>query len=74
MQFALRTNTMIKDANSAFSPDQSVLNFCSTATRGRRAADASPAYAATLPRPVYESSFSTSKEGYETSNYPVNTC
>ena len=58
--------------NSAFSPDQSVLSFRSSAQllHGRSAADLSPAYVgrSTLPRPVYESSFWTSKEIYETSH------
>jgi len=44
---------MIPDINLAFSPDQFVLNFCSTAKR-RSAVDVSPAlYAANLPRAVY---------------------
>ena len=44
---------MIPDINVAFSPDQFVLNFCSTAKR-RSAVDVSPAlYAANLPRAVY---------------------
>jgi len=42
--------------------DESVFNFCSTATRLSRL------YAATLPRPVYESSFCTSKEVHDTSH------
>ena len=45
-----------------------MLNFCSTATRSQYV---SLAYAATLPHPVYESSFWTSKEVYETSHNPV---
>ena len=32
-QFALRTETAIRDKNSAFLPDQSMLDFCSTARR-----------------------------------------
>jgi len=31
IQFKLRANNMIQELNCAFSPDQSVLNFCSTA-------------------------------------------
>ena len=50
-------------ANSAFSPDQSVLNFCSTAIHGR-----STAFATSLPRAVYESSFWTSMRAHETSH------
>jgi len=53
VRFTLRINTMIPDINLAFSPDQFVLNFCSTAKR-RCAVDVSPAlYAANLPRAVY---------------------
>ena len=44
-----------------------LLTFCSTAAHGRSAADVNPAYAATLRRTVYESSFQASKEAYETS-------
>ena len=38
--------------------------------RGHRAADASPAYAATIARTVYKSSFCASKEVCETSHGP----
>jgi len=44
IQFTLRSHVM-QDVNSAFSPDQSVLNFYSTTARLQRA-DVSPAYAA----------------------------
>ena len=57
---------MIYDANSAFSPDQYVLNVCPTATRLQ--------CGATLPRPVYESSFSTSKALYQTSRNAAACC
>jgi len=53
MQFKPRADAMIQDENSAFSPDQSVLNFCSAATRRRK----SRLRRSTLHRPVYESSF-----------------
>ena len=53
-------NKMIRDVNSAFSSDQSVLNFCSTATRSQRRRP-------TPSRPVYESFFSASTEVNETS-------
>jgi len=53
--------------HSAFSPDQSVLNLCSTATRFQRRRPKSRLRRSTLPRPVYESSFWTSKEVYQTS-------
>ena len=66
IQFKLRANKIIQEVNPAFSPDQSMLNFCSAAADGRSAADASLSYAAILPRSVYESSFWTSKEVYET--------
>ena len=62
-------HAMIQGVNSALSPDQSMLNSRSTATR-LSAADVSPAYVATIPRPVYESSFWTSKEACETSHSP----
>jgi len=71
MQFKLRINKMTQNVNSTFSPDQSVLNFRSSAQllRGCSAADASPALRrSTLPRPVYESSFWTSKEVHEASH------
>jgi len=68
IQYKLRANAIIQDPNPAFSPDQSMLNFCSAATNGRSAADASPFHAAILPRPVYQSSFLTSKEVYGTSH------
>ena len=42
IQYKLRANTVIQDVNPAFSPDQSMLNFCSAAANGRSAADASP--------------------------------
>jgi len=55
---------------SACSIVKSVSSFWSSAQllHGYSAADVSPAYAATLPRPVYESFFRTSKEVYETSH------
>ena len=56
IHFKLRANKIIQDVNPAFSPDQSMLNFCSAATDGRSAADVSPSYAAILPRSVYQSS------------------
>jgi len=58
---------MIQDVNSTLSPDQSVLNFCSAATRLQHLRPKSRLRRSTLPRPVYESSFWTSKEAYETS-------
>jgi len=68
-QVTLRINTMIQDVHvySAFLPDQSVLNFCSTATRSqcrrcRRLRRSTPT------RSVYESSFWASKAVYETSH------
>jgi len=62
---------MIQDVNSSFSPDQSVLNFCSTATRSQRRRRKSrlPRYP---PRPVYESSFWASKKVYEMSDNRTN--
>jgi len=54
----LPVNTTIQCVNSAFSPDQSVLNFCAELLHGRSAADNQPAS---------ESSFWTSKGVYETS-------
>jgi len=39
---------------------------CSTATRSQSCRRASPAYAVTIPHPVYESSFPTSQEVYDT--------
>ena len=61
---------MIQKLNSAFLPDQSVLNFWSSAQllHVRTAANVSPAYAATLPRPVYVRSFWVSEEVYQTSH------
>ena len=50
-----------------FSPDQPVLNFYSTATRSQRQRPKSRLRRCTLSRPVYESSFRTSKDVYETS-------
>jgi len=38
-RFAVILGSTIQDVDSAFSPDQSVLNFCSTAIHGRSAAD-----------------------------------
>jgi len=65
----LPDRAMAQDVNSTFSPDESVLNFCSTAMRGCSAAHVSPAYS-TLPRqPVYESSFWTSRQVCETSRH-----
>jgi len=49
---------------STFASHQSMENFCSTA-------DVSRAYASALYRPVYESSFWTSKEVYRTSHNPL---
>jgi len=63
---------MIQGVNSAFSPDHSVLNFGSPAAaqlqyrRRRRSA-----CAATLHRPVHESSFRASQEVYETARNRV---
>jgi len=61
---------MIRDVNSAFSPDQSVFNCCgvraayvSLALRRRR-----PAYRSAIFSPVYESSFWTSEKVYEASH------
>jgi len=61
---------VIQDVNSAFLPDQSLLNFSTSAQllHGCSVAHDSPAYAVILSRPVYESSFFTSKEIYETSD------
>jgi len=66
-QFTLRTVTMIQDANSAFRQiNPRLLRNC---YRRCSTADVSPPYAATLARPVYESSsFWTSAEAYETSH------
>ena len=57
MQFTLRINTMIHDVNSAFSPDQSVLSFRSTATRSQclRRHPASPGMRI-VSKGVYETS------------------
>jgi len=78
IQFKLRTNEMIQDANLAFSPNQSVLNIRTSAQllHACSATDASPAYIrrlrrSTLPRPVHESSSWTSKEVYEMSHNPA---
>jgi len=61
-QFTLRTDKMIQQSEFG-------IFARSTAVHGRSAADLSPAYtAATLPRPVYESSFWTPKEVYEKSH------
>jgi len=46
-----------------------MLNFCSTATRSQRRPRRS-----TLPRPVYESSFRTSKNAHATSDTPSADC
>ena len=70
-QVTLRINTMIQDVRvySAFLPDQSVLKFCSTATRSQCRRCRRPAPTPLYPtRPVYESSFWTSKAVYETSH------
>jgi len=71
IKFKLRANKMIiQEWISAFSPDQSVLKlpkFCSTATRLQRRRRKSRLLRSTVPRPVCESSFWTSKELYETS-------
>jgi len=56
IQFKLLANKIIQDVKTAFSPHQSVLNFCSAATNGHSAADASPSYAAILPCLVYQPS------------------
>ena len=56
------------NVNSAFSPDQSVLNFRLTATRSQHRRPKSRLRRSTLPRPVYESSYWTSKDVYETSH------
>jgi len=55
-QFTVRSTAMIQDVNVWSTAAQ--LQY-----RGRRR----PAYAATIPRPPYESSFWASKEAYETS-------
>jgi len=52
-------NKIIQDVKTAFSPDRSLLNFCSAATNGRNAADASISTAASLHRSVYQLSNST---------------
>jgi len=62
----------IQDLNSAFSSDQSMLSFRSSAQvlHGCSAVDVkSRLRRSTLPRPVHESSFCTSEEMYETSHY-----
>jgi len=69
--YTLRNNAMIRDVNSTLSPDQSVLNFCSTATRLQRRRSKSRLLRSTLPRPVYESSFLASEEIYLTSHKPA---
>jgi len=64
-QFTLRTDKMIQQSGFGIF----ARSVRSTAIHGRSAADLSPAYtAATLPRPVYESSFWTPKEVYEKSH------
>ena len=65
-------NTLIEDANSAFSPDQSVLNLCSAVIAYTVTVQQTyvPPYAATLHRPVYASSFWTPKDAQETSRDP----
>ena len=50
-----------------FAADQCVRPTSAQLLHGRSAADASPAHAAPPPRPVYESSFWTSKDAHETS-------
>jgi len=62
------SHAVMQDVNSAFSPDQSVFNFCSTATHGCSAAEVSFDCAVTLSRPVYESSFWTPKAEYASHN------
>jgi len=59
---------MTRDADSVFSPDQSVSSFSSTIARSLRpfAVDANTDYTSILHRPVCESSFWTLKEVYET--------
>ena len=57
IQFELRANKMIQDLNFAFSPEQSVLSFWSSAQLLYTVAaprKLSPAYAAALRHPVYE--------------------
>ena len=49
----------LRGVNSVFSPDQSVVNFCSAATRLQRRRRKSRLRRYTLPRPVCESSFFT---------------
>jgi len=60
-QFMLRLNTSMQEVNTAFSPDHPVLN-CYTLWQCRRRKWH------LLLRPVYESSFWTSKAVYETSH------
>ena len=66
IQFKLRANKVIRDLNSAFSPDQ-LPKFWLTATRLQCCIRKSRLRRSTLPRPVYESSFRTPKKVYETS-------
>lgn len=61
---------MIQDVDAALTPDQSVLNFGPTAIRLQCRRRRRPAIHRTLPGPVYESSFPTSKWVYETSRNP----
>ena len=68
-KIASRVNTLIQYVNTAFSADHFVLN-CSTLQCRR----CKPAYAATLPRPVYELSLWASKEAFETSDSPLGQC
>ena len=65
----LCTNTVIQDVNSAFSPDQSVLNFCINCCTVAAPHTLSPAYAAFASLThVHESSCWTSKETCETTH------
>jgi len=64
VQFTLRVN---ENVNSSFSPDLPCFTSAQLLDDCRAADVVAPPCAATLPRPVYESSFRASKKEYETS-------
>jgi len=63
-QLTLHASTMIQHVNSAFSPGRSVI-ICSISAQPLHGCSGA-AHAATIPRPVYESSSYTSTGEYET--------
>jgi len=67
-------NTTIIDVNSAFSPDHSVLKFCSTAIHCRSTADVSLAIRSHPPSSVIRIVFCTRKEVYEACLNPYANC